>query len=221
MISVTVDNKKTIAALTDLQKNQFPFAFALTLTRLAQASQGLIRKEMPKHFSVRSKRVINGVQIVPAKKKDKVPTSHVIDVDSFMENQVFGGIKKPSKSKKIAIPKLDLLKKGARTKSGSIKKGMKPGDYLKKIDELKGKRKLRNKAYAFSNPFMIRFRSGKSAIVQRVEPSRKVFKFLYQFQDKAEIKKRWPFSETVQRQVEKHYFTIFERSMKYALKTAK
>lgn len=238
-ISVDVDISATRNSINDMRASQIPFALTLTLTRLAQISVNRLQRSLPQYFTIRSKRVKNGVRAVPAKKKDygrESFASHVTDVDDFMLLQITGGVEHPKKSNTIAIPKNDLIiGKGARTSSGALKRAFKPKTVLTGIDiaktfKIPADRKSHPNRYS-PLPFVMRKKDGTKVIVQRktwtqshsagANIGTNKYQWWFQFQKSANIKKRWPFVEAVHDIVERYYFKTFDASLEKAWRSRK
>lgn len=123
--------------LRDVARSQLPFTMAQTLTKVAELARDRVRAEMPRRFTIRSQRVIRGVTIQPAKKRDwPRPFAIVGTLDAFMARQFLGGIKraeKPSPGKgapRIAVPTSYVAAR--RTKTGKVPKRLKPRTILSK-----------------------------------------------------------------------------------------
>ena len=88
-ISHTLD--QAVAALTEMERRQVPFATARALTSVAFAARDEVRKELPGRFTIRRPWVARGITAEPAKKSK--PAARVFSRDAFMVAQETGGPK--------------------------------------------------------------------------------------------------------------------------------
>lgn len=113
-IAVNFEVAKATAWLSNVQKNQVPFATAKALTQTAQAIQKQVQADLPQRFTLRNSWVRQGIRIVPATKAKL--RAEVFSRDAFMSLQEKGGDKRPKKDTNLAIPLA-----ARRTKSGLIR----------------------------------------------------------------------------------------------------
>lgn len=217
---ITIEVSKSNEFLRDFKENQIPFVTAVSLTRAAQISRDYIRAGLSKYFTIRSPRIKKGVRMAPAKKEDFFSGnihSAVFDVDPFMALHVQGGTKTPARHKYLSIPTDDLLDKGARGPTGAIKKQFKPGAFIEEIQKRKGKR--RNIKGLAPQPFIISKGPQGGVIAQRLGKGQYPLVFWYSWHKDAQIKKGWPFVETVQERVTIHFEKVFANEMKKAVRS--
>lgn len=223
MVYLVAKTDKAAAYLRRLREDQIPYVTAVTLTRLAQGSQTKIRSSLGQFFTIRNPhRIKAGVRIETARKSDfKSGAMHSVvkDIDEFMNPQAWGGTKEPSKSKYLAIPTDEFLAKGIRTSTGSIKTKFKPKQLLR-AGKLKGpKRKhgrIRN-----PKPFVFKGHWGNAVVAVRAGRERFPLFYLYNFNPKAKIPKRWPFLDIVKRFVNREATATFSREFEKALATSR
>ena len=90
-LSVAHTLDRAVAALSDLERRQVPFATARALTSVAYAARDEVRKELPGRFTLRRPWVARGIAVEPAKKLK--PAARVFSRDAFMAAQETGGPK--------------------------------------------------------------------------------------------------------------------------------
>jgi hypothetical protein len=90
-VSVAHTLDRAVAALSDLERRQVPFATARTLTSVAYVARDKVRKELPGRFTIRRPWVARGITVEPAKKSK--PSARVLSRDAFMAAQETGGPK--------------------------------------------------------------------------------------------------------------------------------
>ena len=173
-------NARALAeVMGELATKQLPFASAVTLTRLAQLSAAKQRGYMQQQFDIRAPRVLRGITIESAKKRDWPNlAAKVGTLDEFIASHEEGGRKRPKRgAKRIAVPVRQVIKKGA---GGKIATSRRPRALVKagKVRELegvlrgqKGKRKgAPMRAFYWLKPFVVlkprlRFHSNASKVV--------------------------------------------------------
>lgn len=219
LIRIDFDYHKEMKKFEGIEKEQFPFAVALALTRTAQQAQKVVQKETQEKFNLHTMFIPRNIKVTPAKKKDiqkfglaeaYVGTTKLI---SFMTLQETGGVKKP-KGRALSLPS-EGLGGNAKTATGAIKKGMKPKALLARFDSKKKEKKTKGgqvKPMAFV---------AKGMILIRVGPGRYPLKVLYKFEEKAKIKPRWEFERTVRTIAENYFAHNMEQAMRFAVATAK
>ena len=220
---VDVDFIKTQRWLTQAERNQIPFAAAVTLTRLAQGSQIALRNGLSQVFTLRADRRIKaGIRIKPAKKGDfkrQTMNSQVNDVDNFMALHVSGGTKRPSQGRYVAVPAAGLQVKSFRTASGKVKRRFKPATMFSKMKERKTNRRTPKRGrHRAPKPFANQA-GGQVFMAQRIGPSKYPLRFLWGFERSTTIKKTWRYVETVEQHVKIHAGPVFNAQLQQALAT--
>lgn len=220
MVTIKADFRQALQAVKGIADRQIPFATAVTLTRLAQGSQRRIQNEMDQHFVLRSKeRMIKGVRIKPAKKRDfKSGNIHSVvrDIDKFMGIHTTGGKKKATKSKYVAVPTDPLLEKGVRTGSGKMKKSWRPASLIAKSKKMGRPRKWGR--HRKPKPFVIaETQSGQPIIAIRKGNARRPIEALFVFHQNTDIPKGWPFVETVRDYCFKNADSLFAQEFRKAV----
>lgn len=214
---VLVDIEKTLQDLTSLERKQFPYVVAQTLTQLAKGAQETIRAGMPSRFHLRSRWEQMGVRIEPARKSDVRSTGSceavVKHIDTYMSRQETGGMKRVS-GKRLAIPEKSAAA-AMRSGSGAIARKWKPGELLKdygKGRKTYGRRGMRRAP----QPFIIA-RGGSVAIAVRRLEGRYPLKYLYVLKPEANVQPRFDFEKTVRAYVAANYAKRFAENMAAAV----
>jgi hypothetical protein len=193
-------------AIRNLAKDQIPFATAVALTRVAQDAREEVVSKMPEHFTVRSKRVLAGVKIDPARKADWPRCfSRVGTLDQFMALQVTGGVKRPQKgAAHIAVP-TRLIK---RTATGAVPGSKKP-------------RRLRDRKDVFLDAQKIRQRfSARQVLDVRAANLGGVGTF-YSLVREAKVPPIWPMPAEVERSAGSTYEAHFARELTAAIRSVR
>ena len=250
--SVKIDwnKEETLAHLTWIERDQYPFAHAKALTRVAQESAEMVRKITKQKFELKTDFIPKGNKTKSAKKADIVrggrATSVVFTaerISTFMPKQETGGTRTPGsgtmgggsdKSKSLALPgkgvgasqfaTSKLARRRLETASGKISKSKTPHALLKGFyGKDSGNRTQQVKRGGRKGqPFIIRGRdSGIPMIVRRVGKRNYPLEILYIFRSSASYKARWNMVETVTDYVHKNYERIFQEELKAAVKEAK
>lgn len=194
-------------ALLELRKRQLPFATAVALTRVAQDARDEIRSRMPEHFKIRNKRVLRGVTIERANKKDwPNPAAKVGTVDDFMREQILGGEKKGKGGHRVSVP--TRLMVARRTPSGSLRASDKPRQLRQKKD-----------IAVVEDAIVRRFNAKRvqgTKLANLGETGR-----LFTLVERAQIPKRWPFEREAVASAQATYPEHFEREFGAAVKSAR
>lgn len=243
MIKITALTTETRKSLTNLEKEQFPYALARTLTETAEGSVQAVRIATRREFTLRSGEFVpKGIRKISAKKSDiknsGVGTAVVFTMDrisGFMPIHEVGGARTASvgqggsdKGKYLAQPGAGLKKLSYRTSRGSVKKRYKPAALLDDYSQrrlpvatfarvVKGIGIRRRK----STPFVIRGKnSGVPMIVRRLTNMPFPIEVLYVFSKRAMYKKQWRFEPTVKRYVDFAFEKKLKRNLQKAVETA-
>lgn len=217
-MDIRVDMDAFSKDLGFLEREQFPYAMAKTLTDLATSGQIAVRGKTRKEFKLHTDFIPNNIGIVPARKADvrlgtaksAVKTSEKI---SFMSNHETGEDKVP-KRKALAIP--TMLTKGIpdfKTATGKVKAKFKPAALLKKWNQKDKPAAGETSAYVVDGTLFARvkdkWRTGSRSIP------------LFGFATQAKIKPKWGFGLTVGLKVAQNAAGYFARNMASALATRK
>jgi hypothetical protein len=241
-VQIKWNKKETLAHMSWIERDQYPFAHAKALTRVAQESAEMVRKKSRETFELKTDFIPKGVAVTSAKKADIVSggraTSSVFTkerIGSFMVKQEIGGERKATgasiggggdSGKSLAIPGKGVAgsqfstSKLARARfmssSGKILKRFTPTELLKGTVQSTPKKTQRGghkKA-----PFIIKGRqSGVPMIVRRIGKKKYPLEILYIFRSSASYKARWGMIDTVVEYVNANYERIFKEELKRAV----
>jgi hypothetical protein len=229
-IKVDFDMKAAKKGMTHLQKSQFPFVLAKSLTQTAEGARQAVGVQTRREFHLHSEFIPRNIKKQPAKKKDiqnyGIAESAVFTgkkLDGWMGAHEWGGIKKPAQStgrdkgKALALPGSDILTKSFKTSTGKVKVRWKPKALLKDYKgKGSGRQKGRKKTRA-RKPFIIKPRN-TAMVVRRKSKMSKPLEILYVFKSKAKINPTWGFRKTVRRYVNFAFRKKFDRNMAMAIR---
>lgn len=235
-VQLKVLMKEAKAALTNLQKEQFPFAYAKSLTDTAEGARLSVGVQTRREFTLHSEFIPRNIKKSGASKNDirnwgygEAAVFTGKRLDGWMGVHEWSGTKKPfqgagvDEGKSLAIPARDLKEKAYKTRTGKVRVRWQPKTLLKFYQKgragfTKGKGKGRK-----GKPFIIRSGgSGATAmIVRRKSKQRYPLEILYIFKSEAEIQASWGFAKTVRRYVNFAFQKKFNRNMALAIATAK
>lgn len=198
---VQVDQKDFQKDLSRLQRDQFPFAFAKTLTQAAKLGQTAIRAQTKKVFRLHTEFIPNGIRIEPALKSEVragggEAAVYTADDISFMNIHEEGGTKKP-RGAALAIPSFPAQRTtpDLKTRTGKVRQKYLPRKLLEKKGSL------------IASSFLWIFKKALGAL----QP-------FFKFASSARIRPRWKFEPTVRKAVEKDVRRLFEANMNEATK---
>lgn len=201
-------------AFRDLAKKQLPFAQAVALTRIAQLARDEQRRQMPRRFDIRSKRVITAIAMQRAEKRDFPRSFALVGVrsakDSFLVIHEEGGLKRatnrsvasPRDGARIAVPTKGIQQR--RTSTGKIPKRLRPTVLRNREDVFVDKRGR------------IRFSTRK-----KKRGRRRGLVVAYSLKRSVRIKPRLRLFPTVRAVVASDYERVFRRELASAVKSAK
>jgi len=242
MIKVTALTEEARRGLSDLEKNQFPYALAKTLTEVAQFAVMAVRARTRQEFDLHGEFIPRGISRTFAKKSEVrntgVGTTVVFTkpiISGWMPIHETGGARGANvgagsgrdKGKYLSIPAKDLLMRSYRTGSGKVRQRYKPSVLLQ------GYSKTRNVSMSGGlvrptrggrkgQPFIIRGKgSGVPMIVRRKSPKRYPLELLYIFAKKAKYKKVWRFEKTVDEIVDLRFTGRLKVNLQHAVVNAK
>ena len=243
MVRVVALTEETRKQLSELEKEQFPFALAKTLTEIAEGSVQSVRQQTRRAFKLRSGEFIpKGIRKLSARKSDirttgvgKAVVFTQDRISGFMPIHEEGGMRSPSafgegidKGKYLVYPGEALQRMAYRTARGAVKKRYKPGTLLNDLSTGKlppnvfarvvtGKGIRRRKG----KPFIIRGRAGGvPMIARRISNTQYPIQILYVFTKRAQYRKQWRFEPTVHRYVEDNFQRILQNNLRMAVETA-
>ncbi len=206
VISVEVDFKEARKELTKVERDQLPFATAVTLTRMAQAAQKEIREVLlPKKFELRNKHIVRGIRITPARKSRLVSEVFTRD-QQILEKQERGG-PIPFKSKYRFVP---VARDVVKTKRGLPRKNFSPREIFQSL--------ATSRKSDASRFFISDLPSGAVGLFGFTRFDRAP-RLLYIMIQRASINERLEFVKTAIRVVTRDVESIFARELALAVKT--
>lgn len=240
MIKVTALTSEARRGLSDLEKNQFPFALAKTLTEIATLAVEGVKRTTRQEFRLHSEFIPKGIGRTSARKadvKNKGVGETVIFtkpiISGWMPVHETGGKREPrggtgarDKGKYLAIPATDLLKRSYRTGTGAVRRRWKPSEllaqYKGKNVSLSGGVTRPTRGGRKGKPFVIRAKgSGTPMIVRRKGPKRYPLELLYIFSRKARYKPVWGFEKAVDEIVDLRFESRLRANLQIAVRDAR
>ena len=232
-IQIQVNVEDTWKALNKLEKSQWPYALAKTLTNVATMSAEAVRRNTKQEFDLRSEKfTLKGIRTRYAKKSDvkmgkgksTIYTSE--GINRYMVHHEKGARRGPIVAETIAVPAKGLKRKKYRTPSGRVKKMYQPKELMKQAGQkwmykyergkgLKGTKKHNRKVV----PFTIKTKTGAIAIVRRITAKSRKLEYLWILKKVVQIKDRWQFEKHVRATVDLVFEKILKRNLNQAMKT--
>lgn len=215
-IKIDFDAKKAMSALNTLERRQFPFAFAKSLTETAEAARQGVGIQSRREFGLHSEFIPRNIKKSGASKQDFTSFGFAEAavftgrrLDDWMGAHETGGTRKPGtggvggrdRGSHLALPGKGLKKRSFKTRSGKIRSRWKPKRLLEKFNDGRGGRTVKGgRGGRKKEPFVIRGKnSGVPMIVRRISKKRYPLEVLYVFVKDAKIDKKWGFEKTVRR----------------------
>jgi len=211
--------------LKSIEKTQYPFVLAKSLTIAAKRGQTAARRRTERVFNLNNKFVTNNIKIIPARKNDirtfgKADAAVYTDkkIVPFMVQHERGATRAPIKKQNIAVPGRHLPKL-ARGAGGKIKKNWKPSELLKgKKPNRYAKGNSKYKRGGVNKAFVIQTKSG-AAIVRRFGKDPQKLEFLYYLVPNVKIRRTWGFEKIIKLTASKRFPRIFKREMERAIRS--
>lgn len=235
-IKLEFDKTAAMRSLNDLERDQFPFAYAKSLTEVAALAQLAVQQRTRQHFDLHTEFIPRGIAKQTAKKSDiknyGIAEAAVYTRDrisSFMPIHEEGGIRKPSarsggrdKGKALAIPGEHIERYSTKTRTGKTKRRWRPGTLLDTGRPHSKSRTRKTKQVSRGGrkgkPFIIVGRgSGVPMIVRRVGKTRYPLEILYIFSGRARIPSGWKFEDTVHRVANEMFESVFRHELSVAV----
>lgn len=241
MIEIVVDTKEFTRAMTELERNQLPFATSKAINGTLLAFQKAEQGELRDQFLLRRTRwVLQGVKInrEDFARKDKLEGRvHLDRQRDFLEKFERGGIKRPRSGRSLAIPK--EIRKNPRTIISAERRPkafhfplqpQRSGPLAQVFLLTREKRIIRRgkvvgldpRAGAVQRLFMIRRHDGTGGIYERLGRGRgSRTKLLYLFTPRARIEPQLNWHFTAHKTVRAEWPRQFAAAFAHALRTAR
>lgn len=240
LIQITALTEEARRGLTSLERDQFPFALAKTLTQVAEMAVKGVQAKTRQKFSLHSAFIPKGISRTSASKQDVkatgVGTTVVFTkpiISEWMPIHEEGGIRTAhggsgkDKGKYMAIPAGDLLKRSYRTGTGRVRKQYRPDTLLagykgQRNTSMTGGVVRATRGGRKGKPFIIRGKgSNTPMIVRRKGPRRYPLELLYIFSRKSKYKPQWNFERTVDEIVDLRFEMRLKHNLRLAVQSAK
>lgn len=212
--------KEAQKSLSLLEKSQFPFAYALALTRIAQRGQQVAREKTKKQFQLHGEFIPNSIRIHGAQKSDiqmyGIAQSEIYTTEkiAFMTLHETGGVKKPWFHQSLALPSIAMkVVSGFRTGSGKIATKFRPAALLKYWNAYKGGKRPKRKVKAKEPRAFV----AKGKVLVRLGPERYPLQTLYQLEKTTKIKPLWGIEPLVRVTVEREFEGVFRKCLSEAM----
>lgn len=222
-INIVMDTKATRKDLKFLERDQYPFALAVSLTKTAKGAQERVQRVSKRKFNIRSRYTLRNIRIEPSSKADVrrgIAESAVFTDDrivNYMVGHEGGQIRRGQKSRFIAIPGPALKKQVFRGAGGRVKKRFRPSVLLQGMSKNRAgvnqKKKSRSR-----RAFIVSGKGNTSLIVRRqTVGNSKPLELLYTLKKTVDVKKNWDFEKNVRVSVKLNFKRIFEHEMRKAI----
>lgn len=242
-VKATADIEHLSRALSSLGQKQLPFALALAATKMAQRIQRAERTALKQHLDNPTATTLNSLYVKPAKKGNPVARTYFKDAwssgvpaDAYLQAQVFGG---PRKAKRLdnaliarglmgagqsAIPRASVVDANGNVKGAQV---------MKILSGLGAAETVAGVTANATNSRRSKKKNNKRFFVAKIGKARGIWerkgtafgsavKLWFLFVDaEPKYKKRLPFFEIAEHQVEQHYMQEFTSALDRAIATAK
>jgi len=243
LVKVTALTEDARRSLSSLERDQFPFALAKTLTDIAGKAVEGVKSKTRQQFNLHSEFIPRGISRSYARKSDVknkgVGTTVVFTkpiISGWMPVHEGGGVRTANsggggggtdKGKYLAIPAADLLQRAYKTGTGKTRKRWKPGTLMANY------RKARNVSMSGGltrstrggrkgAPFVIRAKnSGTPMIVRRKGVQRYPLELLYIFSRRSKFKPVWGFEKKVNQLVDTEFNALLRVNLDKAVRSAR
>lgn len=239
-IKITALTAEARRSLKSIERDQFPFALAKTLTEVAQMAVKEVQAQTRREFKLHSEFIPKGISRTRAKKSEVkntgIGTTVIFTkpiISGWMPVHERGGTRDAyggsgrDKGKYLAIPAEDLLKRSYRTGTGKVRKRWRPETLLEGYSKqynvsMSGGITRPTKGGRKGKPFIIRGKgSGTPMIVRRKGPKRYPLELLYIFSRRARYKPQWGFERTVEDVVDLRFEMRLKHNLRRAVETAR
>jgi len=222
-ISVSADLKKLTRSLSQLEKQQLPFAIAQTLTAVAKNAQAAEKKAMPEVFDRPTPFTVNSVAVKAARKSNLEAVVFIKDIAAaYLAPYEFGGNHKLIGSGKTWLNPKDktlLNQYGNFSKSAMQRLESRPDVFVGTIKTKSGDQ-IGGVWQRPQNAKVIK-RSGKRGVAIRGANTTGHLKLLIRFGDAIPVRCHLEFGERALESVDANFASEFDKAMAKAVATAK
>jgi hypothetical protein len=222
-ISVSADLQKLTKSLSQLEKQQLPFAIAQTLTAVAKIAQAEEKAAMPEVFDRPTPFTINSVAVKGARKTDLEARVFIKDIAAaYLEPYEFGGNHTLiGRGKTWLNPKDKTLlnQYGNFSKSATQRLESRPDVFVGTIKTKSGDQ-IGGVWQRPQNAKVIK-RSGKRGVAIRGANTTGHLKLLIRFGDAIPVRRHLEFGERALESVDANFASEFDKAMAKAVVTAK
>jgi hypothetical protein len=222
-ISVSADLQRLTKSLSQLEKQQLPFAIAQTLTAVAKIAQAEEKAAMPEVFDRPTPFTVNSVAVKGARKSDLEARVFIKDIAAaYLEPYEFGGNHKLIGQGKTWLNPKDktlLNQYGNFSKNALQRLESRPDVFVGTIKTKSGE----SIGGVWQRPTNVKAikRSGKRGVALRGINKTDHLKLLVRFGDAQPVKQHLEFGERAFEVVDEHFAREFDKSMARAMATAK
>jgi len=245
ILTAKVFSVEARSKLTRIEKDQFPYALAKSLTDVAWGSVEKVRDKTKRRFNLATEFIPKGVSAYPkvGKVKSNIKSTGIGEtvvftkerISTFMPIHEDGGTRKPSavparsvkggtdKGVSLSIPGNDAPT-DFKTGSGKVKAKHHPRKLLKgfKGQNRRGRRGVSLGSGGKRKAFITKDKSsGTPILVRRLSRNNYPLEVLYIFAKKARVKPRWDFDPAVRVHVKLTFERTLARNLKIAVATSK
>lgn len=213
MITIHVDERPFLDLMTGIAEEQIPYATSRALNDTTTDAQAAIRTGMKSggEFLIRRDWVLDQIRVPKFSNKNDDPMRTVLDVSEkadFLDKFEQPGTKTSRVGSHVAVPIM------ARPSRGSIiMDGLRPKNlHLQRVGRaIRGDQRT----------FLVRLKSGREGIFQRVGPRKDDVQLLYWLTPSTPIPGILHFETTAERTIEKMWETNFRRRFDEAMRSAR
>lgn len=193
--SFHVDMQRLTKKLSNLEKQQLPFAASLALNQLAVLGQKAAQRGMKQHLDKPTPFTIRGVRVIRSSKRKLISAVFIQNIQAeYLKYQIHGGTRMP-KGRAIVVPVQQRLNQYGNLPRGKIKNLL-----------------ARQDVFTRSN-------RPDAGIFQRKRGGR--LKMLISFKSQARYNKRFPYEQIVIKEVKRYTEPAFRQAMAKAIATAR
>lgn len=230
-LNVKFDFYKVLKGLNNLEREQFPFVLAKTLTQSAKRGQGAGQQATRDAFKLHTEWIPRNIKIEGANKSDikagrkmqaRVFTQTGKKGIGFMVDHETGGTKTPLGTALTPPQEGGLKEPGFKTGTGKVASKWQPAKLLRHVFDIKTRKRVKGRnergkrVGTGGNPAFI----SRGRIVRRADNTkegRKKLIVIYRFIPRGKIKPVWKFGDSVEQAVVPTFEQLFWQNMNDAV----